>query len=192
VPNETSYYDEICNYLTSNLVQHLGQLGDFIVNFRSCENVDLRAKLHQMLIDNSIHTRKLTELTELTKGLYVDIVGLVYSVPQQSGELIICEVKNNPLTLTHCSQLVGYCISADAPYGLLIGINQGITRGFQSILNLKPSILHIERKVGRKKMTHEIGLCKWESPRQRLLFNRAGRIDSLLDLSRALACSLNE
>ncbi len=183
---EIEYYPEICNYLKSQLFRHLSTIGDFVVDFIPCGTIDLRSGLLKMFTVNGIEDELLKSRAELAKGLYVDIAGMVYSMDTGKGELVICEVKKGNLTLTHCSQLIGYCIAADVPYGLLIGVDGEITGGFESVLNQKPSLLLIDRL----KMTHRIGICSWVDSRK-LVFNR-GAFRSILEVGRGIGVELTE
>jgi len=184
--SETEYYPEICNYLKDQLLRSLSTVDGFIVDFIPCGTIDLRSGLLKMLTANEIEDEQLKSRAELAKGLYVDIAGIVYSKDAGKGELVICEVKKGDLTLAHCSQLIGYCIAADIPYGLLISVDGGITGGFESVLNQKPSLF----KIDRLGMTHRIGICSWVDSRK-LVFNR-GAFRSMLEFGRELGVGLTK
>lgn len=168
----------------------LSSLGQFVVDFQSCEaGIDLSQGLERILNNNlSIKDKTLRDKVELMRGLYVDIIGIVCLPQRKLSELIICEVKKHDLTLTDHAQLIGYCIASNTKYGLLISIEGRITAGFESILKKNPSLLNIDRK----KITHKFGICKWNPDQEELIFDEIGAFKSTEALCRHIAFSFVE
>lgn len=162
----------------------LSNLGQFIVDFQACGTRDLSIGLEKLLRANpSIKDENLLRRIELTRGLFVDILGIVYSQSRKLSELIICEVKKHNLTLTHHAQLIGYCIASNIKCGLLISLRGRITGGFESILKNNPSLLNIDRK----KIVHRFGICRWNPKPAELFFDEIGAFNSLEALCRYVA-----
>jgi len=186
---ELEYYKQLASHLKDEMQSLLSTLGDFMVDFKSCGNIDLSFGLEELLRANqSIKDKSLLDKIELTRGLYVDILGIVYSQSRRLSELIICEVKNHNLTLTDHAQLIGYCIASDIRYGLLISIKGRITGGFESILKNNPFLLNIDRKG----IVHKFGICSWNPKSSELFFDEIGAFNSLEALSRDIAFSFEE
>lgn len=186
---ELEYYEQIASFLKDEMQASLSGLGKFLVEFQPCGNTDLSFGLQQVLRANPIiKDKSLQDKMELTRGLYVDILGIVYSKSKQSSELIICEVKKHNLTLTDHAQLIGYCIASNIRNGILISLGGRITGGFESILKNNPSLLNIHRK----KIVHRFGICSWSPKSKELLFDQIGAFNSLEALCRYVAFVFEE
>lgn len=167
---------------------HLSGLGEFVIDFTPCGRSDISSGLRKILKSNSIVDSILMTKVKLTKRLFVDILGLVYSKIKKKGYLIVCEVKNHSLTLTDFAQLIGYCIASNVKYGLLISLDKRITGGFEAILKQSSSLV----KVKRIKITHFFAICMWRTNLKELFFNEIGAFTSLLAICRDIASSLEK
>jgi len=183
--SETEYYIEICEYLKEEIENRLSRLGEFITDFMPCGSKDLSSGLKSILKSEKIIDPNLEAKVKFTRGLFVDILGLVYSKTKKKGELIICEVKPHNLTLAHLTQLIGYCIASNVKYGLLISIDKQITSGFETILKQAPLV-----KIERRSTTHYFAICTWKTTLKELYFDEIGAFNSLLALSRHIASSI--
>lgn len=181
---EQKYYEPMCEYLKTRMNDYLSNLGDFIVDFIPCGTRDLAYGFKEIADKNEISIVNIK--SELMRGLYIDILGLVYS--NNIAKLIICEVKNDTLTLTHYAQLMGYCIASNTEYGILVGIEKRITGGFESILKQNKSLLEIKRE----EIVHKFSICFWKPSMNDLIFNEIGAFKSLYRLSRDIAYSLDK
>jgi hypothetical protein len=190
--NEIKYYEKISVFLKNGISNELSMLNKFVVDFKPCgaiDKIDFRDGLLKILEENSIKNEQLQAVAEAAKGLYVDILGLVYSIKKDVGRTIICEIKPSSLNLTDYSQLIGYCIASDTQYGLLIAINEGLTKGFRSILMRKPEILRIKRVIRGREIVHKIGTCSWLEKMRKIRFNKSA-FKSLPHFSREIASDL--
>lgn len=187
--NEVGYYEQIASYLKDEMQALLLTLGHFVIDFQSCGNTDLSSGLKEILRTNpSIEDEKLPEKIELTRGLHIDILGIIYWRSKMLSELLICEVKNHDLMLTDHAQLIGYCVASNVRYGLLISIDGRITGGFESILKNNPSLLNIDRE----RIKHRFGICSWNPRLNELFFDEIGAFNSLEALSRDIAFGFEE
>lgn len=184
--NEITYYPDIANNLKAELESNLSDLGDFIVDFQPCGTVDLANGLNIISERNGIKPSALGVEQELVRGLFIDILGCVYSNDKKCGKLIICEVKKRRLTLTDHAQLIGYCIASKINYGVLISIDGRITGGFENILKCSPHLVDI-RTI---KATYQIGIGRWNTKNKEYLFDGIGFFDSFTALSRIIATEL--
>ena len=118
MPTEVEYYTEISDYLRTSILDNIVEFGSFIVDFIPCSRIDLRIGINEFMRRNSIQDSNLREFAELCRGLKIDILGIIYSVDKKQGIVIICEIKMGSLSLNDYSQLIGYCIASDTPYGV--------------------------------------------------------------------------
>lgn len=188
MPSEVEFYNEISNYLKTTVLNNISNLGNFIVDFIPCGTMDLRAGINQFLQKNSIQNANLRALGELCRGLKIDILGVVYSIDESNGIVLICEIKIGDLSLNDYSQLIGYCIASDTSYGLLISIDGQISRDFKLALIQKPSLVEIKRMP---EISHKIGICRWNSDIKNLTFYEDGAFESMPHLVRELAYSFD-
>ncbi len=184
MPTEVEFYNEISIYLRTSILDNITEFGRFIVDFIPCGTTDLRIGLNEFMRRNSIQDANLRALAELCRGLKIDILGIVYSVDKNQGIVIICEIKIGDLSLNDYSQLIGYCIASDTPYGLLIGIDGQKSRDFKLALIQKPTLIEITRTHD---ISHKIGICCWNSHTKRLVFDNDGAFESNPHLIRELA-----
>ena len=184
--NEISHYPNISDSFKAELESNLSELGDFIVDFQPCGTVDLARGLHIISERNEIEPDVFGIEPEFVRGLFIDILGCVYSNDKKRGKLIICEVKKNKLTLTDHAQLIGYCIASKINYGILISIDGRITGGFENILKCSPHLVDI----GTKNTTYKIGIGMWNNKNKEYMFDNLGHFKSFIDLSRFIATEL--
>lgn len=186
VKKEIDYYPEIATTLTNEISHSITDLGNFIVDFQACGNIDLAKGLELIAQRQELPISFCGISVEMVRELFVDITGCIYSNNSEKSALIICELKKKPLSLTDFAQLIGYCYTSSVPCGLLISIDNRISTSFEKILRNNPHLLNF--KLSNKKF--RIGICWWNSSSGELCFDQIGNISSITDLSRFIAHQL--
>ena len=185
---EKSYYSEIATWLKDYIGSTMQQYGNYIVDTEICATIDLSRGLRKLLRKNKISSDQLLRKADLTRGLKVDILVLVYDRAQLKGEIIISEVKRKRgLSLHDCSQLVGYCICSDTRFGLLINVDGGISDALREILAQNTALTDIIQIVNGRQTIRRIGILTWESKTRRGTFLPNGYLRSLPGLCRKIA-----
>ena len=99
----------------------------------------------------------------------------------------ILEIKRGKTVgLKEWSQLVGYCLVSGAKYGLLVNINNGVSKPLFDILSTQKQLSRIETKVKEKTCTHHLGCMCWDSLTRDFEYCNLGFIKSLSNLSQLL------
>lgn len=186
--SEKHYYNAIARWLRNYIASTMRQYGDYIVDARVCATIDFAHGLRVLLRNNKIKSDDLLRKADLTRGLKVDILVLVYDRLKSRGEIVICEVKSKPgLSLQDCSQLVGYSICSDTQFGLLINVDGGITDALREILAQNTALTNIVQVVNSRKVIRRIGMLTWESKTRRGIFLPNGYVKSLPELCKEMA-----
>ncbi len=176
---ESSFYDSIASFMR-------GRIGAEVSNGRTfeivtCGSVDMRngiRRINGMLPKKS---RRLDEYSDGTKGLFVDLVGILQNNVTEEFSLLICEVKMGRPTLTDLAQLLGYCAASTARHGLLISVGHSITGGLESILRNNRSLVDVRRTNG---VRHSVGIATWVG--SELRFDDIGFYRSIESLGREM------
>lgn len=186
---ESSYYNEICEYLQENVSRALEPFGRYEVCFQKCGTKDMLWGVKQTLKTLPKSDYQIGMREQMTQDLFVDIAGLICKENNpQASSFVICEVKLNTLTLTDYAQLLGYCVTANVEHGLLIAVDNGISSRFDSILRHNENLKYVKRPH----LTHKFGILKWKSRYKEMQYNEIGYYRSLHIFARALANSIDK
>lgn len=190
---ETSYYAEIATWLKDYVNAALRAFGNYLVDAEVCHPGYLSEGIARLMIKNKIKSAELQRKIALTKELKVDIILLIYDVTSEKSEIVICEVKKKDgLSLMDCSQLLGYCISADFNFGLLINVDGGLTDTFRDILTQNMTLTHVVQIVNGEKKTRKIAFLTWESKTRRGIFLPNGYSKNLREFSQEISNCLKQ
>jgi len=190
---ERTYYNEIATWLKDHVSATLKDLGNYLVDVEVCYPKDLSEGIERLIRRNKISSAELQRKIDFTKELKVDIILLIYDVASERSEIVICEVKRKEgLSLKDCSQLLGYCISADCNLGLLINVDGGLTDTFRNILAQNTTLTHIVQMVNDEKKIRKMAFLTWESKTKRGIFLPNGFIKNLREFSQDIVNCLKQ
>ena len=180
---ESSFYPSIVDYIERRIKAELGDGFDF--RMAVCGVVDMRDGLRR--INRQLHhqNESLDNYAERTRGLFVDLAGILQSRTGNRFATLICEVKVGRLNLTHLAQLLGYCIASNTRHGLLISVNHSVTSGLEAVLRNNHSIVDVRRL---DKSRHTIGIATWTGGALR--FDDIGFYTSVESLGRSMSLTL--
>lgn len=191
--DETLYYAEIATWLNYYMNSALKELGNYLIDAEVCHPKYLSEGIAKLLKRNNIKSAELQRIIALTKELKVDIILLIYDLTSGKSEIVICEVKKKKgLSLMDCSQLLGYCISADINFGLLINVDGGLTDTFREILTQNTTLTHVVQIVNGKKKTRKMAFLTWESKTGRAIFLPNGYFKNLREFSQEVSNCLKQ
>jgi len=127
---------------------------------------------------------EIRQYAESLGQLNIDIFLIVINPVNKKFEVIIGEVKDiSALGLKEYSQLVGYCFSSYANYGLLINVNTGASKNLIDLLALDEDLSTVIRtKQSGEQISHQFGVFKWNPINGRLESLQLGKIQSLSDM----------
>jgi hypothetical protein len=180
IKKEVDYYPDVAENFIKELSHSLKDFGSFIVDFQPCGTIDLSKGIELIAKRQKLPIDFCGIPLELASGLFVDIIGIIYSEETKKCVLIICELKKKPLSLTDFAQMVGYCYTSSIQCGVLISIDCRISSTFEKILKNNPHLLNF--KANNKKFN--MGICWWNSYSSELYFDPIGNIPSIYSLSR--------
>ncbi|MEM3766086.1 MAG: hypothetical protein QXU46_03555 [Candidatus Bathyarchaeia archaeon] len=191
--SETLYYTEIATWLKNYVNAALRRLGDYLVDAEVCHPGHLSEGIAKLMVRNNIKAAELKRKIAFTRELKTDIILLIYDVTSQKGEIVVCEVKKKKgLSLMDCSQLLGYCISADVNFGLLINVDGGLTDTFREILTQNTTLTHVIQTVNDEKKIRKIAFLTWESKTRRAIFLPNGYFKNLREFSQEISNCLKQ
>lgn len=186
---EISYYDEIQKFISVQLKS----------NFRARNHQELtilwgigelKNNLQKMIQDFPEICNCVKDFASRVPPLNLDIFALI--TDGNLFEILILEVKlRNSVGLKEWSQLVGYCLVANAKYGLLINIDNGASSRLSRILSAEHHLSDIETTFNCKSYSHYLGFMQWDSFTQSFDYSNLGFIKSLSDLTNRLSCDFN-
>ncbi len=183
--NEVSYYQEIMDFIKDQIES----------NFRAakkplkvyCKTGELKSGLETIIRENDITTPSILSFASNTPPLSLDIFALI--TDGEKYELLILEVKLlSSVGLTQLSQLIGYCIVANAQYGILINVNGNVSPRLTQLLMTEPDLTYIIRDLTFKKamVEHNLGVMGWDSETHNLLYTGYGSIRTMSELCQKL------
>lgn len=185
---EISYYNEIAAWLREYTSSALKELGNYLVDVQICHPAYLSEGIKKLILRNEIKSEELQRKIALTKELKIDVVLLIYDIQSGKSEIVICEIKRKSgLSLMDYSQLLGYCISADINFGLLINVDGGLTDTFRGILTQNPTLTNVVQIINNEKKTRRIAFLTWESKTRRGIFLPNGSIKNLREFSLSIS-----
>ena len=180
---ETDYYAEITKELeeqfNANISANISDCKVYFTHNLVC--VNLNKGLNQIIKNNGLTCKDLLSFAANAPAIDIDIFGV--AVMGDHFRLMIAEIKRDrPVGLTEYSQLLGYCISSNAQYGLLINVNAGESDELARIIRTQPSITHIIRllpdKNGAKQET-KLAVMRWNHKTETLFYSNLGTLPTL-------------
>ena len=196
---EEDYYSEITNELKrvfkSNFSVLDGGLDDFDIYFKNntepgCQT--LKSGLDKLINDYGLNVPALSRYVRTALPIKVDIFGVVIKKSVADFRLIIVEVKKQSLGLTQLSQLIGYCICASAPYGILIGTDEnGPSRDLINYLESNHNLSRIIRVVDGSSINEitDIGIMTWQHSIKNFRYTNTGQLYSVPDFCHGIFMS---
>lgn len=186
--NELLHYPAILSWLESQIKSNLRSLGK---TYSVAGAVgELRAGLNDLMTKGCIQSKQLEGFLQAVPPLNLDLF-IVIANSEGAFALVICEVKDrNSVGLTELSQLIGYCLIADAGYGVLINIDGNASLRLRNLLANEPHISLIERRKLGKISVHHLSLMRWDSSTERLLPTQLGSFNRIPELCRLIETEL--
>ena len=171
---EIEYYDEISEFLTSEIQANLGRGENITVDSIMDE---LHTGLKTLEIDGRIHSGLLHQYAQQCNTLYIDIAIVIQNKTNDLFEIINFEIKREKkLGLTNLSQLIGYCLVSDSRFGVLVNVDHGCSEHFKSILNTDKDLTNIHRIKENQVVEHKFGVMVWESKTKNMTYTNEGSI----------------
>lgn len=183
--NEISFYPEIQRHIEQQILSNF-----WAINKRELHVFwgigELKSNLKRIISDNPDICACAAKFAECTPPLSLDIFALV--TDGSKFELLILEIKLvKSAGLQQWSQLVGYCLVANARYGLLVNIDAGSSPRLMQMLQTEHHISHIHTIVGESTREHLLGFMEWNSVTHNFEYSNYGAIESLSGLSNRIA-----
>lgn len=183
--NEIAYYPEITRFIESQLQSNFRaeKINDIYIFWK---NGELTSGLKALILEHPIECSCLTQYSEITPPLNLDIFGVVTNGVK--FEIVILEIKlKTAVGLSEWSQLAGYNLVSGAKYGLLINIDAGASDRLTRILSFDEDVSRILRRRKNGTITeHLLGFIQWNSVTQNFEYSNLGQISSLSLLSKIL------
>lgn len=186
MPNrdEVSYYPEIIEYFERSFKSDLHSVPDLEVCFKIG---NFSTGLKEVIEELNLYRHPLKAFSDKAPRLKLDIFGVVFS---RDGffRIVIVEVKLlNKVGLQEFSQLVGYCISSDVSYGILINVDGSISNYLEDILLTNDDVSFIKRiKLDNSEITHSFGVMQWQSKTRHIRYINVGTLNNLSSLCNAI------
>ena len=183
--NEVSYYPEIQSFIEAQLKSN------FLVNNHRELHVswgigELKTNLQRIIHDEPNYFSCAEKFSESIPPLNLDIFALISD--GQKFQLLILEIKLvKSAGLKEWSQLIGYCLVADAKYGLLVNIDNGGSSRLTQILHSESHLSHIQTATNGKMREHNLGLMQWNSSTKNFEYSSYGAVKSLSGLCEMLS-----
>lgn len=185
---ETDYYHEIAKALI--------QL--FLSNFQNSAKFSVKALLGEVgsaiktLIANGYTAgTTLNEFSKTVHRLHLDISILVENKTSGAFEIIIFEVKRtNRIGLAELSQLIGYCLVSKSKFGILVNVDNSVSKEFSIILDSDVNLTTIVRMIDGQVLRHELGVMVWNSKTHKFEYTESGAIKSIPKLVEQIENSL--
>lgn len=183
--NEVAHYPEIISYIEAQLNSNFLVKGikNVQIYWKSGE---LTTKLKELIREHPEYCNCLSSYCQNTPPLNLDIFAVITN--GKKFVILILEVKlRESVGLAEWSQLVGYNLISDAPYGLLINIDAGASSRLIGILTTETDASKIIRiKQNGTKIEHKLGFMQWDTITQNFEYSNLGEICSLSALSNEL------
>jgi len=187
--NEVSYYHEILDFIKKQLHSNFLAYGrdDICIYWGIGE---LKTNLARIISENPELPDSVSQLSRKIQPLDLDVFGLISD--GKKFELIILEMKLlKSVGLKEWSQLIGYCLVADAKYGLLINIDNGCSSRLLDILQFEKQMSKIVNIYNDAEHHHYLGLMQWNSITHNFEYSNLGFIRSLSLLSKNLVADFS-
>lgn len=183
--NEVSYYPEIMQFIKEQIESNFRASAKPLSVY--CKTGELRKGLAEIINENNITTPSIVNFAASTPPLSLDIFALITDGEQY--ELLLLEIKLlNSVGLSQLSQLIGYCIVANAQYGLLINVDGGESQRLVDLIMNEPDLTHIVRTCqNNDTVESRLGIMEWDSHTHNVTYSGYGGIRTISELCRLLA-----
>ena len=115
--------------------------------------------------------------------LHLDISILVENTETGEFEIIIFEIKKTKtMGLKELSQLIGYCLVSKAEFGILMNVDNSVSRELSVILDGDKDLTLIQRVIGDKTYEHRFGVMVWNSKTHKIEYTESGSIKTMSEL----------
>ena len=183
--NEESFYDEIMvfikNQIESNFLSAKRQLKVY------CKKGELRKGLHEIVAENGLNIKTITDFINKTPPLSLDIFTLI--TDGIDFQLLVIEVKLlRSVGLQQLSQLIGYTVVSRARYGLLINVDGGESERLTELIHSDEDLMTINQIMSNGKViNHHYGVMEWDSLTHNLTYTGSGEIGTIPKLCKHLS-----
>lgn len=163
---EVDYYPEIMKFVSENMESTLcGNDSSLKIVFKNGDGnrITLRSGLLAIVKEQGIpNDHPFVRFAELSPALLLDVFGVVYN-DEGFFQVIILEIKLlDSVGLNEYSQLIGYCLCANARYGLLINVNGNVSKPLIDLLGTNENLCEVVREIGHdEKVLHYFGIMRW-------------------------------
>lgn len=193
--HEVDFYDEITaefqDVFQTNLSAENNAFKVYFTHNQICGN--LKKGLDMLIEEHGLTCKALLKFAANAPTIKIDIFGIV--VYGDYFRLLIAEIKyKSAVGLTEYSQLLGYCIAANANYGLLVNVDAGESEDLIKILKTQPSMTHIIRLLpdeqGRERHI-KLAVMRWAHDSKTLTYSKLGVLPTIGRLCSDIVISLN-
>lgn len=183
--NEVSYYPEIQQFIGEQLKSNFLSMNKHEL-FVFWGIGELKTNLRRIIDENPEICKCTESFAKRVAPLSLDIFALI--TDGVKFEILILEVKLvKSAGLSEWSQLIGYCLVADAKYGLLINIDNGSSPRLSDLLRDDKSISDVQTLVEETIYDHKLGFMEWNSLTHNFEYSNLGCISSLSKLSNIIS-----
>ncbi len=185
---EVDYYKEIAKSITDFFVANLRQPQTYKVSPLIGE---VSSAIRTLIVNGYNAGKALEEYGKSVHRLHLDISLLIENTENGKFEIIIYEIKRTTkLGLNELSQLIGYCLVSQAKFGVLVNVDNSVSREFSVILDADKNLTKIVRLIDSQQITHKLGVMVWNSNTLKMEYTEAGAIKTMAELVEMIEDSL--
>ncbi len=177
---EVDYYDEIAEVLIQIFRANLTSSDKFAVKALIGE---IGSTIRTLIVNGYDAGHALNHFGKSVHRLRLDISILVENLENGAFEIIIFEVKKiKRLGLKDLSQLIGYCLVSKCKFGILINVDNTVSKDFSVILDADKDLTRIARLLDGVILEHRFGVMIWNSKTKKIEYSESGAIKSITEL----------
>lgn len=184
--NELSYYPEIMEFIRDQIESNFKASKTPLKVY--CKTGELHKGLQEIISENGITEPAIVQLAQNAPTLSLDIFALITNGVRY--QLLVLEIKLlKQVGLMQLSQLIGYCIVANAKYGILINVNGDESTRLTKLLSCEPDLTKIHRTIhnGQDEIVHHLAVMEWDSYSKSLNYTGKGAFRFMSELCGLLA-----
>lgn len=144
---------------------------------------EISSALRTLFANGYFPKKKLNDFVSSLHKLHLDISLLIENPLNGNFEIIIFEIKKvKSLGLAELSQLIGYCLVSKSKFGILLNIDNSVSKEFSLILDSDDDLTHIRRLIGNDLCEHFFGVMVWNSNTGNFEYVNSGIIKNMPQL----------
>ena len=185
---EVDYYGEISAHIKELIIANLPDSKNYRIEILIGE---LYSALNTLIANGALSGSELLKFGRKAPRLFLDITLVIENVKTGKFELVIFEIKKKKrVGLNELSQLIGYCLVSKSKFGILMNVDNAISRELSDILDADPDLTKIARVIDEKKIIHRLGIMTWNSSTHKIGYIEAGCIKTIPELVKKIVLNL--